>query len=74
VAAATLLQLAVITGAKGRLCPQKKGFGQRTQEKQQIRETCRRPNRLNLFNLTTPPGCRSKYFTENYGIFPARPL
>jgi hypothetical protein len=42
--------------------PTKKGFGQRTQEKQQIRETCRRPNRLNLFNLTTLPGRRSNFF------------
>jgi hypothetical protein len=34
----------------------KKGFGQRTQEKQQIRETCRRPNRLNLSILTAEWG------------------
>src|SRR5437763_4960059 len=59
----------VINGEKGEICPQKKGFGQRTQEKQQIRETCRRPNRINLFNLTTRSGGRSTYFTENCGMF-----
>src|SRR2546423_9324250 len=46
---------------KGRDLPTKKGFGQRTQEKQQIRETCRHPNRLNLFDLTTRQGWRSKF-------------
>jgi hypothetical protein len=47
---------------KERALPTKKGFGQRTQEKQQIRETCRRPNRLNLYDLTTLPPCRSNFF------------
>src|SRR3982074_708270 len=34
-------------------------------EKQQIRKTCNRPNRLNLFDLTAGAGRRSKFFWEN---------
>ena len=49
---------------KGRDLPTKKGFGQRTQEKQQIRETCRHPNRLNLFILTAERARRSKFLLK----------
>jgi hypothetical protein len=36
----------------GEECPKKKDSGSARKEKQQIRETCSRPNRLNLFDLT----------------------
>src|SRR5437764_11868571 len=45
-------------------------------EKQQIRKTCNRPNRLNLFVLTAERGRRSKFFCESArfsmsGVLPA---
>jgi hypothetical protein len=60
----SLAEAKAISGEKGEPCPQKKGFGQRTQEKQQIRKTCRRPNRLNLSILTTPPASRSNFLRK----------
>jgi len=35
-----------------------------TKEKQQIRQACYRPNRLNLLNWTARHGLRSNFFTK----------
>ena len=46
---------------EGTALPTKKRIRAAHAEKQQIRETCRRPNRLNLCDLTANGGRRSKY-------------
>src|SRR5207247_9899083 len=43
------------------LSAQKKIRAAHAKEKQQIQETCNRPNRLNLLSWTVPGGCRSNY-------------
>ena len=59
---ASLAELTANKSLKGADLPTKKRIRAAHAEKQQIRETCGRPNRLNLCVLTAKGGRRSKFF------------